>query len=124
MRKIFLSLAISLLVAFPCFAATATVDVEPGERLVVTGTCADGDAAEVIKTGTFYIECIVWEAPTTIGHDLELVTGASELNLLTIQCGVANESQVLYPKTLIRGGLYVDQLDSGSLVIFYHDKRP
>lgn len=123
MKKVLLFLVVSMLLTGGAFAATTTTDVEPGERLVVTGTCADGDAVDLIKSGTFYIYSILWQGATATGHDLELVTGASEHNLITIKCTTANEALSWYPETIVRGGLYVDQMDSGTLTIIYHNAR-
>ena len=121
-----LILIFSMLLVVPCYATTD--DVEPGERVISSGTTyADGDALVVIKAGTLYVESIMWEVPTTVGHDLELVTGyddgSTEENLITMKCTVANQNSVYYPKTVIRGGLWVDQLDSGSLVVTYRNRR-
>ncbi len=104
-------------------AAITVADDEPGERLIVTGTCADGDAAEAIKTGTFYIEAILWQVPTTTDHDLDLEDGSGDV-VFQVKCVVADQTLVFYPRTMVRGGLYADQLDSGSVVIYYRTKRP
>lgn len=100
-------------------AATSTSDVEPGERLVITGTCAD-TANELVKSGTFFIEAIYWYNPTTVAHVLEFLDGDGDM-VATLKCVVATQSMVLYPKTIVRGGLYVDLMESGTVVIFYRN---
>ena len=102
--------------------ATITTDVEPGERLVITGTCADGDAPELVRAGQTYIECILWVTPTTVGDDLDFEDGNGNL-VFQWKCSVADASLVFYPKTIVRSGLYIDQLDSGSVILFYGPDR-
>ncbi len=106
----------------PVQGATSTSDDMPGERLVVTGTCADGDAVEPIKTGDFYVESILWLTPATIGDDLDLEDANGKV-IFQVKCVVANQSMVIYPRTVVRG-LSADQLDSGSVVVFYRTERP
>lgn len=117
MKRLWIFLVAMLFSCSVAYGATTTTDVEPGERLVITGTCAD-TANEEVKTGTLYIEAILWITPANIADDLELLDGDGDV---VYQCKVtvASQSIAFYPKTIVRGGLYVDQLDSGSVVIFY-----
>ena len=121
-KKLLFLTAILFFLAVPAFSTTTTTDVEPGERLTITGTCTDGDAVELVKAGTFYIQAILWINPTTAGDDLDLEDGSGHIVFQT-KCTTADGSVAFYPRTIIRGGLYIDQLDSGTVIIFYGPDR-
>jgi len=83
--------------------------------ITVTGTTA---TAQSIFTDRKKIQCIYWYRPTTAGHMLHLITN-SDKDFVRFYCDNADCSQNLILNGFDVQGLKVDDMDSGTLKIFY-----
>lgn len=81
--------------------------------ITVTGTCS---SAEKVTDKMTYVKFIRWYKPTTVGHLLSVLNKNG--NAITdAYCDVANVSQDI-PIFTILEGIYIDDMDSGSLFIY------
>ena len=84
--------------------------------IVVTGTTSAKD--DIRSSGDWLITKLYWLQPTTQGHKLALQDGA-DAEIFEFYCQTANSSQEVSfdPPYRAHGGLYSDDMDSGTLYI-------
>lgn len=83
--------------------------------ITLTSTTA---TAQSLFTDRRHIKNIYWERPTTAGHKVNFITGANK-QFVGLYCDVENRSQNLPLDGKPITGLKVNDMDSGTISIFY-----
>ena len=91
-------------------AVTAVVS---GNPYVVTGTTTTNDK---VTDDIVRVKAVYWHVPTTAGHKLSVKRKDTSI-VCQLQCEYANESQFI-PVNISAEGIYVDDMDSGTLYIY------
>jgi len=84
----------------------------------VTGTTA---AAEAVETRRVYVKFVQWHKPTTAGHLLSMTDTAGNQKA-NAHCDANDESQSI-PVFCWCDGLKIDDMDSGTVLIYIQDNR-
>lgn len=83
--------------------------------IIVSG---DTSTSVRITSSKVTIKLIYWYNPTTIAH-LMAIQDRNGSNLFPMKCVVATQSQISGPISIPADGIYMDDLDSGTVYIYF-----